>query len=74
MCRLASEYTGVEVRCEKIQDWLPQEKYDGIWANASLLHLPIEEIEEFICRAQDYLNAKGGAVPIHEEGDSDWPR
>ena len=30
MCRLASEYTGVSVQCEKIQDWYPQEKYDGI--------------------------------------------
>lgn len=59
MCRLASEYTGIEVRCEKIQDWLPQKEYDGIWANASLLHLPIDEIEELICRVQDYLNIGG---------------
>lgn len=59
MCRLAAEHTGVTVRCERIQDWHPQEKYDGIWANASLLHLPITEIEDFVCKAADYLNPKG---------------
>lgn len=59
MCLLASDYTGIEVRCEKIQDWHPQKKYDGIWANASLLHLKFTEIEDFICRVSEYLNADG---------------
>lgn len=59
MCRLASDYSGVPVICQRIQDWHPQEKYDGIWANASLLHLSFAEIEEFVCRASDYLNPKG---------------
>lgn len=59
MCRLASEYTGVEVKCKRIQDWKPQNVYDGIWANASLLHLNCDEIKEFICRASDYLVPNG---------------
>lgn len=63
MCRLATEYTGVEVRCEKIQDWQPLKKYDGIWTNASLLHLPLTEIEEFIFLAAEHLNI-GGVVYI----------
>lgn len=59
MCKLASDYTGVEVRCEKIQDWQPHRIYDGIWANASLLHLQLAEIREFICQASHHLNTDG---------------
>lgn len=59
MCRLASDYSGAVVICQRIQDWHPQEKYDGIWANASLLHLSFTEIEEFVCRTSDYLNPNG---------------
>lgn len=59
MCRLASDYSATEVACERIQDWHPQEKYDGIWANASLLHLTFDEIEEFVCRVSDYLKPNG---------------
>ena len=59
MCRLAADYSGAEVSCERIQDWHPEKKYDGIWANASLLHLLFNEIEEFVCQASDYLNPNG---------------
>lgn len=59
MCRLAADYSDAEVSCERIQDWHLEEKYDGIWANASLLHLFFNEIEEFVCRASDYLKPKG---------------
>ena len=59
MCRLASDYSGVVVRCESIYTWQPEEKYDGMWANASLLHIPIAEIEDFIFRVSNYLNLNG---------------
>lgn len=59
MCRLAADYSDADVSCERIQDWHPKEKYDGIWANASLLHLLFSEIEEFIYRASEYLKPNG---------------
>lgn len=59
MCRLASEYTGVPLICCKIQEWVPDKKYDGIWANASLLHLSLEELEEFILRVDSLLENRG---------------
>lgn len=59
MCQLATIYSGIDVICERIQDWHPQGKYDGIWANASLQHLELSEIEEFIIRALGYLNING---------------
>lgn len=59
MCRIASEYTGVPVICCKIQEWVPDKKYGGIWANASLLHLSLKEIEEFILRVDNLLEDQG---------------
>lgn len=59
MCRLVVDYSGTEVSRKRIQDWYPQKKYDGIWANASLLHLSFPEIEKFICRISRCLNSGG---------------
>ena len=61
MCKLASKFTGVDVKCQKIQEWNPNCCYDGIWANASLLHLTIEEVCDFVKRLPRYLN-DGGVV------------
>ena len=46
LCRLASEYTGIPVRCMDFRDFIPKEGeyYAGIWACASLLHLKKTEL------------------------------
>lgn len=59
LCKLASDYTGVKVECNTIQEWKPEKRYNGIWANASLLHLDIEEIQKFMDRISDMLQDKG---------------
>ena len=59
MCRLAANYSGVKVSCERIQDWHPQRKYDGIWANASLLHLKIDEVRAFFDQVVMALSERG---------------
>lgn len=59
LCKLATDYTGVSIKCCTIQEWRPEKKYSGIWANASLLHLNIEEIQKFMCRIPDILQDKG---------------
>lgn len=68
MCHLASEYSGVNVICQKIQDWNPKEKYNGIWANASLLHLTLEEIESFLDMVDNYLTDRGVLFISFKEG------
>ena len=40
MCRAAREYIGHPVICSLFQTYQPAEKFDGIWACASLLHIP----------------------------------
>ena len=42
MCRQASAYLGQEVQCRLFEEIDEKEVYDGIWACASLLHVPYE--------------------------------
>lgn len=44
MCRLASEYTGREVKNMLFQELSEVDRYDGIWACSSILHLPMDEL------------------------------
>ena len=39
LCRAASEYTGIHVKHMFFQELTEVEKYDGIWACASILHV-----------------------------------
>ena len=50
ICRLASEYLGQVVECRRFEGIAETEKYDGIWACASLLHVPYTELPEMIAR------------------------
>lgn len=44
MVKLASEYTGLPVKHQMFESISEIETYDGIWACASLLHLPAAEL------------------------------
>lgn len=46
LVRIASEYTGIEVRLMYFQDLDEKEAYDGIWACSSILHLAYRELED----------------------------
>ena len=59
LCKLSSEYTGVRIKCQTIQEWKPYIQYDGIWANASLIHLKKSEVEDFIKRLPEVISADG---------------
>lgn len=39
LCKLASAHTGIKVRQMLFQELHAKEKYDGIWACASILHV-----------------------------------
>lgn len=45
LCRLASKNTGINIRHMSFSELNEIEKYDGIWACASILHLPKEELK-----------------------------
>ena len=44
LCKAASDYSGVEVKEVLFQDWKPSHQFHGIWACASILHLPKNEL------------------------------
>lgn len=46
LCRLASIYTGIEVKNQLFKELEQIKKYDGIWACSSVLHLPVKELAE----------------------------
>lgn len=68
LCQHAREFTGAPVVCTTIQAWRPGRCYDGIWANASLLHLTMEEIRAFIARLPELLAENGVAYMSFKSG------
>ena len=63
LCKTASEYIHQNVICSTFQDYQPSETFDGIWACASLLHLPLDDIRLVIKKLTDSL-AKGGCFYV----------
>lgn len=59
LCALAAEYTGIPVKCQLFQEFDEVEKYDGIWACSSLLHLSFGELDEVLYRIEKALKPQG---------------
>ena len=59
LCTMASEYTGIPVKCQLFQEFDEVEKYDGIWACSSLLHLSLGELDEVLYRIEKALKPQG---------------
>ena len=74
MCKLASEYTGQEVLCLQFQEIDFEPIFDGIWALASLLHVPSDEIEMVLNRLKDSLKSNGVMYASFKYGDFEGER
>lgn len=59
LCKLASEYTGIEVKQMLFQQLQETEKYDGIWACSSILHLPVDDLADVMRKMEAALKAGG---------------
>lgn len=59
LCKLASEYTGINVKNMLFQELNEQEKYDGIWACSSILHLSYSELADVMQRMTAALKKNG---------------
>lgn len=46
LCELASQYSGVKVKNMFFHELAEVEKYNGIWACSSILHLPLNELAD----------------------------
>jgi SAM-dependent methyltransferase len=61
LCALSTQLTGVRTRTLKVQDLEDKLAYDGIWACASLLHVPEGELPDAMARLTRALKP-GGAL------------
>lgn len=59
LCETAAEYTGIVVRQMDFMELDVREKYDGIWACASVLHLPYEELRAVLAKMAAALKENG---------------
>lgn len=63
LCRVASEYTGINVKQMFFHELDEVEKYDGIWACASILHVKRNELPNIINR-MSIATKKNGIIYI----------
>ncbi len=69
LCRLASEYTGITVRHMLFQDLDEYEKYDGIWACSSILHLSKNDLVDVLGKMSKALKPNGVIYTSFKYGD-----
>lgn len=59
MCRLAAEYTGINVKNMLFHELSAVNQYDGIWACSSILHLPADELADVMRKIATALKERG---------------
>lgn len=74
MCRLASEHIGQEVKHMLFQEVDFKEEFDGIWACASLLHVPSQELKDVLVKLFQSLKSGGAIYASFKYGDFEGER
>lgn len=69
MCRRASGYIGREVANLRFEDISFADEFDGIWASASLLHVPMGELPKIMQKMNAALKAGGVMYASFKYGD-----
>ena len=59
LCKIASDNTGIQVKNMMFQELTEINRYDGIWACSSILHLPIVKLKEVMHKMVKALKRKG---------------
>ena len=74
MVRIASENTGIEVKHMLFQELDEAEKYDGIFACASILHVKYQELPDIMTRLHRALKKNGILYVSFKYGDYEGER
>ena len=59
ICKIATDYTGIQVKQMLFEELDDRNKYDGIWACASILHLSKEELSDIFQKMYRALKENG---------------
>ena len=71
LCKKASEYTEIQVKNQCFQDLNEEDKYNGVWACASLLHVEYNELPDVFSKVYTALKTNGVFYMSFKLGDSD---
>lgn len=74
LCKLASDYTGINVKHMYFQQLSDIDKYNGIWACSSILHLKYEELIRVIEKMNLALKQNGIIYTSFKYGDFEGER
>ena len=74
LCRSASVYTGIQVKHMLFQDLDEVDRYDGIWACSSILHLPKDELKIVFSKMINALSSNGIIYTSFKYGDFEGER
>lgn len=59
LCKIAEAHTGIKVKCMLFQELDEVNKYDGVWACSSILHLTREELKTVFQKMINSLKSAG---------------
>lgn len=71
ICRLAEGHIGQPVKCMRFEDMEYEERFDGIWACASLLHINREILPQILRRLHRALMPMGILYASFKYGDTE---
>ena len=74
MCEFASRYAKIPVKQMAFQDLTERDRYDGIWACSSILHLPRQELKEVMGRMLWALRKNGVIYTSFKYGEFEGVR
>ena len=74
LCKAASEYTGISVKQMLFEDLDEVEKYDGIWACASILHVKKAELPGILRKMSAATKLNGIIYVSFKYGDFEGER
>jgi len=71
MVKLASEVTNTQITCATFDDFTTNRYFDGIWACASLLHVPKQKLADVISKFSNFLKPTGVMYLSFKYGDTE---
>jgi SAM-dependent methyltransferase len=71
LCKLAGELLHQDVHCVGFEDIIWQNQFDGVWACASLLHVPKQKLPSVITRLAESLKPGGVMYASFKYGDTE---
>ena len=69
LCKFATEYTGIDVKCMYFQELDEIEKYDAIWACSSILHCSYEDLVLVMNKMRAALKSDGVVYTSFKYGE-----